>query len=242
MMNNKWWWLALIIAICVVIVLACSPRDGQQNIVISDSQTNGVEVSGTGEVNVSPDKAIITVGVKTQKTEASDAQNSNSQIMNNVLNAVKSKGVDENTIKTVNYDVNPEYNEAYTKIASFSVTNVIMFETTDVSKAGEILQAAGDAGANTNFNISFGLQDEKTAYNNALKLAVEDAKGKAQTIVDAAGKGLGDLLSIQESNYSSTYSSNAMYDTEGLASGNSVPIESGELTVVANVSVVYSVR
>ncbi|MBC8104503.1 MAG: SIMPL domain-containing protein, partial [Cytophagales bacterium] len=75
----------------------------------SDSGMNGIIVSGTGEVQVKPDIARVTLGVQNQGREASGVSQENAQKTDALIKAVKAAGVADKDIQTAGYSLYPQY-------------------------------------------------------------------------------------------------------------------------------------
>ena len=229
-------------ALTLCFFLAGCGKEGAQTIVLGDGlKADGISVSATGEVSVTPDTATVSVGVFTQSASAKQAQEQNARIMASVMSAVTGGGVRPEDVKTVQYSVYPTSTYTETKVSNYDVYNVIQFETGNVNKVGELLDAAAKAGANTSFSVTFGLKDDEKAYRQALELAVKNAKAKAEKIAVAAGSALGAPRSVNETNTSSVVS----YESYAAATdkaGGEVPVSAGTLKVQATVDAVYDWR
>ena len=79
----------------------------------SGQNLNTITVSGDGIAYVTPDVAKITIGVVVQSDTAAGAMSANAVKMNAVINALKSKGINDNDILRSTVSVNPNYNYVY---------------------------------------------------------------------------------------------------------------------------------
>jgi hypothetical protein len=202
-----------------------------------------LNVSGQGTVDAAPDIAYITLGVVTENENAKTAQQKNAEAMSAVIAKIKASGVKDEDIKTTNYSINPKYNynqaTGESRIIGYTVNNSVQVTVRDIAKTGNIIDAASLSGVNTTSNISFGLSDYDKYYNEALKQAVESARKKAQTISSTLGITLKTPVSISENGgYEPVYERNAKYGMD-MAGAAATPIQSGSLTVRANVSMTY---
>jgi uncharacterized protein YggE len=229
--------MACLLAGLVLLLTACG--SGERTVLVEGEQADGIHVTATQKVSVKPDKATITLGVYTRAKTARQAQADNAQVMQKVADAVKRFGLNDDAIQTTGYSVYPSYTGR--SVVNYDVTNTIRFELTDLAKAGELLDAAADAGANTNVSIAFGLKDADKAYGQALTLAVKEARIKAEAIASAAGRGLGDALRVEESGPDTPVPYYADYRTAE-DSAKSVPVSPGTLDVSATVTIVYAWR
>jgi uncharacterized protein YggE len=210
----------------------------------TDSGGNGeISVSGAGSVNVNPDVAYVSLGVTTKNADPKAALEKNNQLIAEVISAVRKMGVAEKDIRTTDFNMYPSYDYNYEKgsdqISSYMVSNNVNVVIRDIAVVGDVLGAAADAGANVSGGVQFGLLDNSAAYNEALVLAIQNAVGKAEAIAGALGKSIGSPSSVSESmNYYSPYAA-GMLNMAMDASVGSVPMQTGKLTVTANVQMVY---
>ena len=179
-----------IIAILVVIAFTGQSESYQQDF------NKTIEVTGNGVVKAVPDEAHIVIAVETEAKSASEASQLNAEKMNNVYQELK-KVVDENSIKTRSYSLQPVYEwiEEVTvvkkqrrEIVGYKATNMIEV-ICKPEKSGDVIDTAIDSGANRINSITFTLSEEQreVVYSEALKKAVRDAKTKAEVIVSEMG-------------------------------------------------------
>ena len=208
------------------------------------SDSNGsISVSGTGAINVNPDVAYISLGVSTKGVDPKATLEANNRAIAAVISAVREKGIAEKDIRTTDFNMYPDYNNGYDRegerASGYTVSNNLSVVVRDINIVGDVLGVAANAGANVSGGVQFGLLDNSAAYNEALVLAIESAVGKAQAIAGALGKSIGSPTSVTESvNYYAPYYAAA----ENMAmdsAGGGVPMQTGKLTVTANVQMVY---
>lgn len=238
-MNKK---LNLIIVGVMVLGLlaACSPfqvADGNQNI-------RSLNVSGTGRVTLVPDIATINIGVRTESEKVTDALDGNTAQANAISNVLQDLGVEEKDIQTSNFNVYPT--ERYDPMTGqvegryFVVENTVNVTVRNLSSLGEVLSAVVEAGANTIYGINFNVDDRNAAIAEARQLAIADAQAKAQTIAEAAGVQLGELINI---NVYEGGGPIAYYDGLGGALAEaSVPIAAGTLTISMECNLTYEIK
>jgi uncharacterized protein YggE len=123
----------------------------------------------------------------------------------------------------------------------YFVDNSVFVTLRDLTKIGDVLGAAIDAGANSISGISFDVEDKEAAISQARKDAVADAKQIAKELAEAAGVTLDQIQSIS---YSGGYPTPVF---EGKGGGSftanaEVPISPGQLTLTADVYIVYEIH
>jgi uncharacterized protein YggE len=106
----------------------------------------------------------------------------------------------------------------------------------DLDILGAVLDQAVTVGANTINSVSFMVADTDALYAEARRLAVGNAREKAEQIVDAAGVELGRIRSISEAGVVQPFEmSMARFDMAAQAAP--VPVAAGELTFVSTLSI-----
>ncbi len=211
---------------------------------VADTQTETqriVSVNGEGSVTVTPDIAYIDLGVQTKNADAQKAQKENADKMSAVLDAVKKAGVKADNIKTTGYNIyqTSDYNQnGDVKTEYYVVNNIVNLKIEDITAVGKIIDAAAGAGANDVNSIRFTVADDSKYYAEALKLAMQDANSKATAIMATFNKKPGLPSNVSEVSYGGGL--RAEYaTTKAMMDSVATPIESGEITITANVNVGY---
>ena len=207
-----------------------------------------ITVNGQGAVRVKPDVAYITVGVQTDAELAKDAQAENSQLMNAVIEAIKAMDVADTDIQTSGYFMFPQYNygEGRTqRIVGYTVSNNVNIVCKDIDKAGDLLNAAINAGANMTNNIQFGIADPAPYYEEALMAALDNAKLKANIIAKAMdiNVGIPSAVTEQYSHYAPVAFGGGMkaeMEMAMAAGDGGMALQTGEIEVTAALLVEYS--
>ncbi len=213
---------------------------------ISESTAKTINVTGNGEINITPDIAYVSLGVITEKNTVSEAQNENTNTMNKIIDGVKKLGVQGEDIKTVNYSISPKYNydnkTGNNTLVGYTVLNTLSVTVKDITKVGTIIDSAVANGANNSNGVSFGVNDYQKYYNMALKNAISNAASTAQVIASSIGVTISTPVKINEDSSSipnqyPVYFNGAAKDLSEKSS--SMSIETGTYKVKAVVSLVY---
>ena len=211
-----------------------------------------IAVSGSGLVNIQPDRAILTVGVTSQDSSAQAAAQANAVTMNNVIAALGAIGINSSNIQTTSYNISPQSN--YDKngaavITGYQVNNEVQVTVQASSsslgtlgaKVGQAIDAVAGQGANEIYGIQFTASTTaiKQATNQALQLAVQDAASQAKVVATALGVSVVGVVSLDASpSYPSPYVLNEL--AAGAATSTPV-ITPQSLQVTASVQAVYSI-
>jgi uncharacterized protein YggE len=122
------------------------------------------------------------------------------------------------------------------QFGSYHARNTLRVTVRQAARVGEIVDAATRAGASVAGAFSFQVADEAAARRSLLEAAGKDARAKAETLAAAAGKQVGDPISITEDCIVSNGTYTALRSTAPFAFGAGAPQVAGELEYYARVS------
>ena len=127
----------------------------------------------------------------------------------------------------------------------YAVDNNIIVTVRDLPKMGSLLDNAIQAGANSINNVQFDVADNTAARKQARDEAMQNAIQQAQELADAAGIELGDIQFINYSESVPMYSGTSYMDYGkggGMRVESSVPVNPGQLTLTATVTITYALK
>lgn len=233
--------LVAMLTLALVGVAAAAQTDAIDN--------NVIHASGSGNVIGTPDRAQVTFSVETENTDVKLAQQANAVQMNKVIDGLLATGLPSDALKTTGYNIYPVYEESKSvldqKIRTYRVTNTLTVTLHDVNRTGEVIDVAVANGINQASSIQFMLSDEQEQIlrTEALKKAVVRARADADTVAGAMGSS---IIGVQSADISGGYSpvlfENYQASGASLKSTAPTPIQLGDITVSAQVSVTYSIR
>ncbi|MCF6094580.1 SIMPL domain-containing protein [Microaerobacter geothermalis] len=207
-------------------------------------QTNVIQVQGKGKLTVVPDIAMVNLGVMTEDRDASVAIQQNSKIFEDVRRAILSLGIKDKDIKTVSFTTYPQYNwkENQQELRGYQVNHMIQVTLRNTKDIGKVLDAASKAGANRVENIRYTTDKTDEYEKEVLKLALKNAREKADVIAAAIGKQITDVAKVTQlgvpyypdyySNYSMEVAAKAGYAADTV-------ITPGEITIETTVDVTF---
>lgn len=212
-----------------------------------DSAINKVTVTGKEEVKVVPDMAEIVYAVYTRTDTAEACQTKNSEDLTRAIETLKSLGVEETSIQTSSYGMNPIYdwNSADQKITGYEMTTRLTVSDIPIDNAGKIISESVAAGVNGIDSVSYFSSQYDEKYQEALKGAMDVAKSKAEALAAASGKTMVGVVRVEEYGYNPTVR-NSTYSAPGVAKKESaveeMAVMPGEVTVEAQVTVDYEIQ
>lgn len=169
---------------------------------VSTTKTDLFTVSGEGRVSEAPNMAIVNLGFTASNLSAKEVQNQGNNIINTLTSELQKLGIDEKDIKTINYNLNPDYDftAGGNRIKGYQININLEVKVRDFEKINGVLDAATKNGANIIGGLQFSFDDEKLLEleNQARAEAVKKAKEKARSLAEISGVRLGRIINIQE--------------------------------------------
>lgn len=203
------------------------------------AETNTITVNGKGTVKAKPDIAIVYLGVETRDKDSGKAQEEASKIMEAVIQMLKETGVSEENMKTANISIYPRVDYQTNETTGYVANQSIEVKIKDLQNVGKIIDAAVALGANSFGGIQFSIEDTAAYYNEALTLAVKNAKDKADVLAAAIGVSVGRPASLTEQSNVYVMPVYASGAKEAAMDQASAPVEQGMLEITAAVIAVY---
>ncbi len=201
----------------------------------------GVTVTGSGKVAGTPDTLKLSLSVTTTAASIDDALASANRAALAVQKALTERGVEAEDMQTSGLSIQQEYT-SQGKPNGYRVYENLTVTLRDLAKAGATMTAAVDAGGNAVRvdGISLSLENTSALVSGARTSAIDDAKAKATQYAEAAGRTLGQVVSITENVTPPTPSYFDGRAAMTYASQAAVPIQAGSQDVTVVVSVVYA--
>ena len=212
---------------------------------VTTNKTDTFDVTGDGKVSIKPDIAIVQAGVQAQGSTVKSTQDQLNKNMNAISAAVKKAGVADKDMQTSNYSINPmyDYGTGTPKITGYQASSNLTIKVRAIDNANAVIDAATAAGANQIGGITFDVNDKTKAQNDARKLAVTDAKTKAENAAKIAGFSLGRVINYSE-DFGNTIRPIPMLAKADAAvnSGTPTQIEPGSNELTVTVTLSYQIQ
>ena len=240
-LRNRYATAALLAALALALVALAGC--GETTTTTAGAAANTVTASGAGTCQAVPDTAEMSFGVTTMSPNAKTALDEASKTAEQIASAVKKQGIADEDIQTQDVSVYPQTVDQDGKqvITGYQASLSVRVKVRDIATLGEVISAANAAGANTINGPTFTIDDPAPARAKAIDEAVADARKSAEAMAEAAGKSVGEVLSMSSSDVGMV--PGAMYSTSDMAgAAKDVPIEPGQLDITANVVVVFELK
>lgn len=230
----------LTIMLALVMVLTAASALGESKI----------NVSGSGEVRVSADTAVISLGVSARDTDVLKAQQRANETIAAIRKALTEHGVKEEDINTDFINIYPMYEYAgdQEKLTAYNASTTLAIRVTDMSAVGALIDVCFASGANTLNGITFSASDTAEAEAEAMKLAFADAKRKAEIYAESSGLKIsgieliseGGVYSFQNTIGNGYSGAKGMEEAAGMDADAGTVVQSAQLVVSASVSVTFT--
>lgn len=220
------------------------------NTAADGGQTKVISVNSTETVTAQPDIAEIELTVYSQAADAKACQAQNSTDLQSVLDALKAQGIEETSIQTSSFGLSPVYdwNDGKT-ITGYEMESEIVVKDVPIDSSGAVLTAAVNAGANRIDSVSYLCSTFDEKYEEALRMAIESAKVKAQAMAEAGGCTAGSVVSMEElsSSQQARYTKASSMAVETAAAGmaadeSGIDVLGGEVEIEASVNVDFEIK
>lgn len=203
-----------------------------------------ITVEGHGEVQGKPDLATVTLGITTQGKTSAEAMEANARTAATLLSQLRERGLTDRDLMTVGLNLMPDYAQdkdrtAAPKIIGYRASNRIAVRLRDVSKIGAVLDLAAAAGVSDINGPVFGIADPQSLQDEARKKATADAKRTAELLAQSLGVKIGSVREIIDNAATRPMPEPRMLRAAPAAMGAPTPIEGGELTASASVTVTF---
>jgi uncharacterized protein len=196
-----------------------------------------ITVTGTGDVRHSvPDRADLTFSVHSDGTTAAAALAANSADLRSLTAALKGAGVESSDLRTEHLGVSPRYDDGDVGTNGYSADAYLNVTDQGLARAGRLIDVGVSAGADSVSGPALSIEDREAQYRQALKLAVDDARAKAETLAAAAGVALGRITAMVEGAH---YGGPVVAEREALDA--KTPIEPGTQEITAVVTVTFAI-
>jgi uncharacterized protein YggE len=165
-----------------------------------DRARDGVLVSGTGEVMGRPDTLVAQFGAEATAGSVDEALARADRAIGRITDVLTKGGVDDADLQTAGLDIYPQYSGDGRQVTGYQAQQQLTVTFRDVDAAGRLVGRAVSAGGDAArlSGLSFRVDDDSALLADARRKAFDDAKDKAQLYGDAAGRGLGRVVSVTE--------------------------------------------
>lgn len=229
---------------------------------IGGVEAHTITLTGQGEVSAVPDIATVYFTISKEAKTVKAAQDQVAVVEKKAIDFLKQNGIAEKDIKTSNASVNPRYEyvkgsasmpcpldycppEGRSVIVGYEASESITVKVRKIDQAGEIMQGLGSVGVSNINGPEFAIDNEDALKAQARKMAIEEARAKAEVLAKDLGVRLGRVAEFSESGDYPVYFGYDRALKVGAANQEmnaSAELPKGENKVIVNVTVTYEIR
>jgi uncharacterized protein YggE len=155
-------------------------------------------VEGHGVATVTPDSALLQVGLDTEADSAADALTLLSQRSDAVVAAARAEGVDDSDVQTRGLSLFPQLDQTGRRVVCYRASYGLGIRLRNMTQAPALIdavsKAAGDALRLGGVHLA--TSETEAARSEAGVRAVRDARQRAERLAETAGVRVGRVLSI----------------------------------------------
>ncbi len=205
-------------------------------------QIPSINVTGEGKIKTTPDQASISISLETKGTVANDVKKENDIKMDAVIKFIKKANIAKEDYQTLRVSLNPNYDYDKKK-HNYLASQTIQILLKDLSKYDNLMSGLVELGVNKIDNVEFKSSKFVQLQSEARKLAIKDAKVKAEDFVSELGQKVGKAIIISDNSQNYTPQPRyAMMKSMAVSSDEAAPRETlaeGEIEITVNVNVSF---
>ena len=217
-------------------IFFCSVASGAQELKLVPQ----ISVSGEGKIKAVPDQVFISIAVETKGTIATDVKKQNDATIEKVLQFITKFKVPKSDVQTQSISLNPQYDYEKKK-RNYNASQTIAILLKNTSQYDALMEGLVDAGINRINSVEFKTSKLTEYQSEARKLAMKEAKSKAENYVSVLGQKVGKAITITDN--TQNYYPQPMYAMKTMAMDQAeIPRETlaiGEINITASVSVSF---
>jgi len=227
-----------IVPVLLALILASAPVSGQT----LSAEVPTVVVSGEGVVLGVPDRASVSVAVESRASAQRDAQGKTAATMKAVQDRLRALGIPPDAIRTTNVNlyIDADYVNGRRVTKGYVSTNAIDVRIDALDRVGDVVDAAVAAGATSVSEIRFDVKNRAALEREALKLAVQDARARAEAMAAGAARPIDRVLRIEEHGVPTPMPMRAMAMKESAMADT--PVAAGQMEFRARVTLTVTLK
>ncbi len=204
------------------------------------AQTNGIHVSGQGSLEVEPDMGYVSMHVRREGSDPAELRREIDKVVRAILKLVRNLKIAESDVTTAALSINPRYRrrDSETVVDGVIATQTILITLRDLDLFGRLLNRSLEEGVNNVDPIRLDTSRRVELENQALEVAMKDAREEAARVALGLDLRLGQALNVQVVSHSPRPQMALM---EMRSAGNSASFNPGLIRVERNVQVTFAI-
>jgi uncharacterized protein YggE len=205
-----------------------------------------VVTTGEAEVKRAADRAWVSINAESRARDPKEAQRANVEAMNAVMQKLRSMSLGSDAIRTTSVDLHPEfdYDKGRQTLRGYVARNTIEVRVDDIARVGEVISASVGSGATTIGALRFDIKQRDEAEREALRLAVQNARARADAAASGAGMRVERIVRIEDHRMTAPEPRPMMAERMVAAAPPvpDTPVTPGNLTITARVTLTAAIK
>jgi uncharacterized protein YggE len=199
---------------------------------------------GHAIVTARPDRAFVTIAAESRSRNSAEAQKQNATAMNAVLQKIEQAGVPKDAIRTIGYQLQPEFDYVNGRqtFRAYVARNTVEVRLDDIDRVGVVIDAAGAGGATTITGIRFDVRNRAALERDALRQAVADARARADAAAAGAGATIDRVVRVEEESHYEPPRPMMRMATQAGNADMATPVEPSTIEIQARAVLTVSLR
>jgi uncharacterized protein YggE len=228
--------------VLLTLLLAPSAAAGQ-----NPPEVPVIVTTGQAEVKKAPDRAWVAINAESRSKDPKEAQRINAAAMNAVMEKLKGMNLGADAIRTTSYELHPEFDYANGRqtLRGYVSRNAVEVRVDDIVRVADVLGVAVGSGATSVGGLRFDLRDRVGAEREALRLAVQDARARADAAAAGAGVQIVRVHRVEEQRMGDPGPRPMMREmvaVQGAVADAAPPITPGTIEIRSTVTMTVMVR
>jgi uncharacterized protein len=205
---------------------------------------NVVVTIGEAVVQRAPDRAYVTIASEVRAKTSKDAQRLDAEAMAAVQQRLAQLAIAKDAIRTLGVDLQQEFDfpQGRRVPREYVARNTIEVRVDDLAHVGDVLDAAVQAGATATSGVRFDLRDRSGAEREALRLAVADARARADAAASGAGRAIDRIVKVEDTRETAVIMPRAMMAGVARAEAAPTPVQAGTIEIRARVTLTAAMK
>jgi uncharacterized protein YggE len=165
--------------------------------------------------------------------------------MNAVGQRIAQLGIPKEAVRTLGIDLQQEFDAPQGRRVprDFAARNTIEVRVDQIAGLGELLDAVVQSGATSVASVRFDLKGRDAAEREALRLAVVDARARADAAAAGAGRTIDRIVKIEDAREAPIVMARSVMGlTSASASAAPTPVEPGLIEIRAHVTLTATLK
>ncbi len=209
----------------------------------ADDVARTISVNGFGTAETEPDRATLSLSIDARESTVAAAQAKAAEVTARVLELADEMDIPKNRVDTMSATVRPDYrwnrDTNTQELIGFVAQRQMRLEVHDLEKVGLVVERAVEVGVNQVSPPRLTSSRSREVYRDALEKAVEDARQNAERLADSLGLSLGDAIQVNAGSPTRPPIPMNQGAALAIADPQAQTYTAGDLTVIANVNVVF---